>query len=112
MQDTNLFDDQITFAKDETTAMAKNNTTNAKCVAINSAHEAMEKQVASILQRSRNLGYVLSTAFKRAIQFIKAGDKRVRFVQKSTIATYNEGSKTIIITYDSGADSNCISEQD
>ena len=92
--------------------MAKNNTTDAKRVAIDSAHAATEEPVASILQWCRNLGYALSTAFKRAIKFIKANDKQVWFAGKSTVATYDEGSKEILITYNSGASSNHISEQD
>ena len=70
-----FFDDQITFAKDESTVMAKNDTTNAQRVVLDSAHATTEKPVASILRRGRNLGYALSTAFKRAIKFIKADDK-------------------------------------
>ena len=92
--------------------MAKNDTTNVQRVAINHAHAVTVKPATSILHRSRNLGYALSTAFKRAIKFIKADDKRVRFAQKSTVATYSEESKAIMITYDSGADSNYISGQD
>ena len=92
--------------------MAKNNTTNAQRVAIDSAHAATNKLAVSILRRGRDLGYTLSTAFKRAIKFIKVNDKRVCFAQKSTVATYNEGSQAIMITYDYGADSNYISKQD
>ena len=81
-------------------------------MAINPAHAATVKPVASILHRGRNFEYALSTAFKQAIKFIKADDKRVWFAQKSTVATYNEDSNAVMITYDSGADSNYISKQD
>ena len=36
----------------------------------------------------------------------------MRFAQKSTVATSNEDSKAVTITYDSGADSSYISKQD
>ena len=81
-------------------------------ITIDQAHAAAVKPVASILHRGRNFGYALSTAFKRAIKFIKADEKRVRFSRKDSIATFTEESKAIMITYDSGADSNYISEQD
>ena len=90
--------------------MAKNDTTNAQRVAIDHAYAATVKLATSILHHIRNFGYALSTAFKRAIKFIKADDKRVRFARKSTVTTYNEESKAVIITYDSGADSNYISQ--
>ena len=43
------FDDQIMFAEDESTAMAKNDTTNAQHIAVNSAHAVTAKPVATIL---------------------------------------------------------------
>ena len=51
-----FFDDQITCVEGERTVMAKNNTTNAKHIAINSAHAATQKPVASILRQGHNLG--------------------------------------------------------
>ena len=112
LRENEFFDDQITFAEDESTTMAKNDQTNAMRITIDQAHAAAVKPVASILHRGRNFGYALSTAFKRAIKFIKADEKRVRFSRKDSIATFTEESKAIMITYDSGADSNYISEQD
>ena len=80
---------------------------------INSAHAATDKPVvASILHRGRSFGYALSTAFKQAFKFINANDKRVRFTQESTVATYNKDGKAVMITCDSGANSNYISEKD
>ena len=75
LQENIVFDDQITFSEDKSTVMAKNDTTNAQRVAIDSIHTATAKPVASILSQCHNLGYALSTAFKRAIKFIKADDK-------------------------------------
>ena len=98
LQENDFFDNQITFAEDELTTMAKNDTTNTQKMAIGSAHAATVKPVGSISHRGRNFGYALSTAFKRAIKFIKADDKRVRFAQKITMATYNEDSKAVIIS--------------
>ena len=96
LQEDDFFDDQITFAEDESTTMARNDTANAQRVAVDHAHTATIKPAASILHRGRNFGYALSTAFKRAIKFTKADDKRVQFTQKTTVATYNEESNAVM----------------
>ena len=62
---------QHIFAKDESITMAKNDTTNAQKMAINSAHAATVKPVVSILHQGRDIRYSLSTAFKQAIKFNK-----------------------------------------
>jgi hypothetical protein len=48
----NLFlDNSITQAKDECTAIAKNDTNNAKCVAIDSAHAQRDQPTIGLAQR-------------------------------------------------------------
>jgi hypothetical protein len=60
----NLFlDNSITQAKDECTAIAKNDTNNAKCVAINSAHAQHDQPTIGLAQRGQNAAYCLGSAF-------------------------------------------------
>ena len=51
-----FFEDQITCVEGKRMVMVKNNITDAKHIAINSAHAATQKPVASILRQGRNLG--------------------------------------------------------
>ncbi len=56
----NLFlDNSITRAEDECTAITKNNTNNAKRVAINSAHAQHDQPSIGIAQRGQNTAYHL-----------------------------------------------------
>jgi hypothetical protein len=60
----NLFlDNSITQAEDECTAIAKNDTNNAKHVAINSAHSQCDQPTIGLTQRAKNTAYHLGSAF-------------------------------------------------
>jgi hypothetical protein len=48
---------------DECTAIAKNDTNNAKHVTINSAHAQRNQPAIGLAQRGRNLAYPLGSAF-------------------------------------------------
>jgi hypothetical protein len=61
--DNLFFDNSITQAKDERTAIAKNNTNNAKCMAINSAYAQRDQPTIGLTQRGCNTAYRLSFAF-------------------------------------------------
>jgi hypothetical protein len=59
----NLFlDNSITQAEDECTAIAKNNTNNAKHVAINSAHAQRNQSTIGLAQCGKNMAYHLGSA--------------------------------------------------
>jgi hypothetical protein len=52
-----FLDNSITQAKDERTAIAKNNTNNAKHVAIDSAHAQHDQPTIGLAQRGQNTAY-------------------------------------------------------
>ena len=58
-----FLDNSITQAKDECTAIAKNNTNNAKRIAINSAHAQCDQPTIGLAQRGQNTAYCLGSAF-------------------------------------------------
>jgi hypothetical protein len=57
-----FLDTCITQAKDEQTTMAKENTTNAKRIAINKEHR-IEKHTIGLLQQGQNIAYRIGSAF-------------------------------------------------
>jgi hypothetical protein len=60
----NLFpDNSITQAKNECTAIAKNNTNNAKRMAIHSAYAQRDQSTIGLAQRGQNTAYRLCSAF-------------------------------------------------
>ncbi len=58
-----FLDNSITQAKDECTAIAKNDTNNAKHVAINSTHTQRDQPTIELAQREQNTAYCLGSAF-------------------------------------------------
>ncbi len=58
-----FLDNSITQAKDECTAIAKNDTNNAKCVAIDSAHTQRNPPTIRLTQRGQNTAYCLGFEF-------------------------------------------------
>jgi hypothetical protein len=58
-----FLDNSITHAKDEHTAIAKNNTNNSKHVSIDSAHAQCDQKTIRIAHRSQNTAYCLGSIF-------------------------------------------------
>jgi hypothetical protein len=63
-----FLDNSITHTKDECTAIAKSDTTNAKHVAINSAHAQRNQPTIGLAQCNRNTAYCLGSAFNWTIK--------------------------------------------
>ena len=76
------FDTAITWAEDESTTMAKTNTSEPRRVNIDLVNKPRQSKPGRI-QRGRNAGCALSTIFKRAIKTI-AQVKCVSFASKMT----------------------------
>jgi hypothetical protein len=65
----NLFlDNSTTHAKDKHTAITKNDTNNAKYVAIDSVHAQRNQPTIRLAQRDQNTAYHLGLAFDRTIK--------------------------------------------
>jgi hypothetical protein len=63
-----FLDNSITQAKDECTAIAKNDTNNAKRVANDSAHAQCNQPTIGLAQRGQNMAYRLGFAFNQTIK--------------------------------------------
>ena len=101
------------MAEDERTEMAKSDKSNARRVAIDTAHSTSTKQNPSLLQHSKNLGRMLSAATRRLVRKLtNSNQNRVTFAGQAMVAEYNPEDTTVMITYDSGADGHYISEDD
>ena len=110
--DDELIDQYIDLAEDERTVMAKNDTSNARRVTIDAAHSVNANRAPSIIQQGRNAGLALSSAARRFVHKITNNKQHVTFAGNATIATYNNVDPAVLVTYDSGADGNYISETD
>ncbi len=109
----NLFlDNSITQAKDEHTAITKNNTNNTKHVAINSAHAQRNQPTIRLAQRGQNTAYCLGSAFNLTIKKLNK-NKQVSFAKQNKVHLFNATSTPrIMFTYDSGANGHYISKHD
>ena len=92
--------------------MAKWDTTAPKFAAIELAHNGYPTQHTNVVQQSKNFGYNLRTKAKRAIQNLLNNKPHVRFAPKAQMCTFHCAHQAIMLTYDSGADGNYISEHD
>ena len=104
LNEDNSFDTAITMAKDKWTNMAKKYQTDVRRVMINTAHAATTKVTHSFLQRSQNVWH--------AIRHLKQDNKRVWFKKKQTVATLWDNNKTVMTTYNLGADGKYVSKAD
>ena len=119
-QQEDLFlDECITTAEDERTVMAKNDATNNKKRAIDSAHNKDQPgSTPGYVQRVRNATYTATTKFNRAFGRLLF-QKRVSFrlcpesnYWGKTKVNKEEEANGVFLTYDSGADATYISEAD
>ena len=96
------------MAEDKCTEMAKSDK-----LAIDTAHLKPTKPSPSLLQQSKNLGRMLSAATCRLVRKItNSNQHRVTFAGQAMVAEHNTENSTVMVTYDSGADSHYISEKD
>jgi hypothetical protein len=100
----NLFlDNSITQAEDECTAIAKNDTNNAKLVAIDSAHAQCYQPTIGLTQHGQNTAYCLGSAFNRTIKKLNK-NIHVSFAKQNKVHLFDAMSThSIMLTYDSGA---------
>ncbi len=111
----NLFlKNSITHTKDKCTAITKNDTNNAKHVAINSAHAQRNQPTIRLAQcgRNNNKAYRLGSTFKKTIKKLNR-TKHVSFVKQNKVHLFDATTTpSIMLTYNSGANGHYISEQD
>jgi hypothetical protein len=109
----NLFpDNSITHTKDKCTTIAKNDTKNAKHVAINSTHAQHDQPTIGLAQRGQNRAYCLGYAFNWTIKKLNR-NKQVSFAKQNKVHLFDATSTpSIMLTYNSGANWHYISEHD
>jgi len=74
------------MAEEKRTEMAKNDKSNARRVAIDTAHSTPTKQNPSLLQHSKNLGRMLSAATRRLVRKItNSNQNRVTFAGQAMV---------------------------
>jgi hypothetical protein len=86
--DNLLLDNSITQAKDERTAIAKNDTNNAKHVAINSVHAQHNQPTIGLAQCSQNMAYRLGSVFNRTIKKLNK-NKHVIFAKQNEVHLFD-----------------------
>ncbi len=92
-------------------ALAKNDTSNKKRAAINTAHTKRGTPSIGFAQWGHNTAYSLGSAFNRRLKKINK-NKHVRFATSNKLHKYTYNDQPIMITYNSGADGHYISEKD
>jgi hypothetical protein len=111
--DDAIIEQYIDMAEDERTEMAKSDKSNARKVAIDTAHSKPTKPSPSQLQHSKNHGRMLSAATRSLVRNITNSNQHcVTFAGQAMVAEYNTKNSTVMVTYDSGADGHYISEKD
>ena len=90
--------------------MAKSNQTDMRCVTVDTAHATTTSAAPSLLQTGYNIGYAMGATFRQAIRHLKRGNQRVRSQSKPTLETFRDDNETIMVTYNTGVDSNYVSE--
>jgi hypothetical protein len=107
-----FLDNSITQAEDERTAIAKNNTNNAKRVAIDSAHAQYHQPTTGLAQRGQNTAYRLGSAFNQTIKKLTK-QKHASFAKQNKVHLFDAMSTpSIMLTYDSGTNGHYISKHD
>lgn len=112
MSDAAIINTYICRAEDERTAMAKADTTNGKRVTIDAAHIKARKGKPTWLQRGKNVGIALSAAARRLVRRATREENHVKFAARPTTVSFCKEDTAAMVTYDSGADGNYISETD
>jgi hypothetical protein len=107
-----FLDNSITQAEDECTAITKNNTNNAKRVAIDYAHAQRNQPTIGLAQCGQNTAYRLGSAFNQTIKKLTK-QKHVSFAKQNKVHLFDAtATPSIMLTYDSGANGHYISKHD
>ncbi len=109
----NLFlDKSITQAEDECTAIAKNDTSNAKHAVIDSAHAQRNQPTIRLAQCGQNMAYHLGSTFNRTIKKLNK-NINVSFAKQNKVHLFDATSTpSIMLTYNSVANRHYISKHD
>ena len=70
------------------------------------------KPAPTFVQQGRIAGGRFACTIRQAARALTGITKRVRFKRDTTTATFNKDDEAFVVTYDSGADGNYISEAD
>ena len=106
MNDDGIIDLYISKVEYERTSIAKREQQRKR-------HSEKTSVKPSIIEKGRVIGQTLETAARRLLQQIKKGStKRVRFAMHPSVQKIDVGEEPVMITYDSGADGNYVSEED
>jgi hypothetical protein len=93
--------------------MAKEDTSNAKRAAIDTAHKFDTTDI-GLTQQGQNIVHNIGSAFKRKMKNI-TGTKHVRFSRNTrvhSIPSHLKAAATVSVIYDLGADGHYITETD
>jgi hypothetical protein len=112
-ENDNLFlDNSITITEDKCTNLAENDNSNAKRMAIDSSHIRQDKPSISLAQWGCNLVYSMSSSFNWTIKKLNKTKQHVSFATHNTVRLYKDHEEPLMITYNSGSDSNYLSKKD
>jgi hypothetical protein len=107
-----FLDNSITQTEDERTAIAKNDTNNAKRIAIDSAHAQCVQPTIGLAQGGQKTAYRLGSVFSQTIKKLNK-NKHVSMAKKNKVHLFNATSTpSIMLTYNSGANGHNIGKQD
>jgi hypothetical protein len=107
-----FLDNSITQAEDERKAITKNNTKNAKRIAIYSAHAQRNQPTIGLAQRKQNTAYCLGSVFNQTIKMLTK-QKHVSSAKQNEVHLFGATSTpSIMLTYDSGSNGHYISKHD
>jgi hypothetical protein len=109
-QESAFLDKSIEQAEQEATVIAKQDKTNKQRAAIEANHK-IEQPTISMGQRSKNIGYSISSEFQQAINTLSP-HKHVRFAKTHRVVEFRTAEIAAMITYDSGADGHYVSKHD
>jgi hypothetical protein len=89
-----FFDNSITHVKDKRVAIAKSDTSNARCVAIDSAHAQCGQPNIKLAQCGRNMAYHLGSVLNRTIIKLNR-NKHVSFAKQNEVHLFGATSTPI-----------------
>jgi hypothetical protein len=93
----------IIHAENEQTELAKNNKNDPRRCNIDNNHK----------YASHNITFMqIGSSIKRFINKVANPNKQVHFAPQRTVRTFQQAKKSVMITYDSGANGNYMAERD
>ena len=111
-----IIDLYITKSEDERTAIEKQDFKDARRITIDAAdashHQSKANAKPELIQQGKNIGYVLATTVRKLLRKFTQNNQKIRFNHRPTVAHFHNMEEPIMITYDSGADNQYMSEAD